>query len=159
MNSFETAAKEFLSRKKIAVAGVSSKGDTAANIVYKKLRECDFAVFAVNPNATEAEGDRCYPSLSEIPEKIDGVLVGTHPDVTPGILHECARLGIKQVWIHRSFGQGSYHPDAEKIAKKNGISLIPGGCPMMFCEPVDIGHKCIKWILKVTGKQAKPAGY
>jgi uncharacterized protein len=116
MNTIYDASTKFLECRSIAVAGVSSKGDTAANIIYKKLREKGYQVFAVNPNTTIVEGDISYPSLSEIPVRIEGVIVGTHPDITPEILRECGQIGIKQVWIHRSFGQGSYHPDSEKIA-------------------------------------------
>jgi len=151
MKTINDAATKFLESRTIAVAGVSSKGDTAANIIYKKLREKGYHVFAVNPNTTNVEGDICYPSLLEIPVRIEGVIVSTHPDVTPAILRECGLSGIKQVWIHRSFGQGSYHPDSEKIAEEFSITLIPGSCPMMFCEPVDITHKCMKWFMKTFG--------
>jgi hypothetical protein len=35
-------------------------------------------------------------------------------------------------------------------AQKN-LSIVPAGCPMMFCEPVDFGHKCMRWVLNLTG--------
>ncbi|WP_234572610.1 CoA-binding protein [Rhodohalobacter sp. 614A] len=159
MADIKKAAESFLGLHTIAVVGVSSKGDTAANIIYKKLREQGYKVFAVNPNAKKAEGDACYPSLQSIPDQVDGVVIGTAPDVTPIIVSECASLGIKNIWIHRSFGVGSFHPEALKIAAENNLSLIPGGCPMMFSEPVDPGHKCMRWFLKVTGKQARPVGF
>lgn len=159
MNRLKEASKAFLKLKKIAVVGVSSKGDVAANAVYKKLRQQGYTVFPVNPNAVTVEGDPCFPSLKSIPDKVEGVVIGTHPDITPKIVEECKETGVKQIWIHRSFGQGSYHPQALEKAKEYGISLIPGGCPMMFSEPVDIGHKCMKWFLKVSGKEAEPVGY
>lgn len=156
MRDLEKTAKEFLNFKHIAVAGVSSKGDTAANVVYKKLRDANYHVYAVNPNAKEVEGDPSYPNISGLPEKPEGVVIAAHPDVTPEILNECGKLGVKMVWIHRSIGTGSYHPDAEKIAAEYGITLIPGSCPMMFCEPVDIVHKCMKWCIKTFGKEPVP---
>ena len=157
--NIRNAANQFLRLKTIAVAGVSSKGDAASNIIYKKLREHDYHVYPVNPNADEVEGDPCFPNLKSIPEKVEGVIVGTAPEVTPEILSECAEMQIRFVWIHRSFGQGSFHPEAEKIASQHKISLIPGGCPMMFLEPVDPAHKCMRWFLKVTGTEAKPVGF
>jgi len=42
-----------------------------------------------------------------------------------------------------------------KSAKELGLNIIPGGCPMMFCEPVDIAHKCFRWLFGVTGKLPK----
>ncbi|MDX1641763.1 MAG: CoA-binding protein, partial [Balneolaceae bacterium] len=107
MIAISDAAKKFLSFQNIVVVGVSSHGDVAANIIYKKLRDSGYNIFAVNPNAEMVEGDKCYPNLESIPEEIEGVVIGTAPDVTPQILNECAALGIEYVWIHRSFGKGS----------------------------------------------------
>lgn len=159
MKNLKEAAQSFLKLKAIAVVGVSSKGDVAANAVYKKLRDQNYDVFPVNPNAETIEGDKCYPNLKAIPEKVEGVVIGTHPNITPQILDQCVALGIKYLWIHRSFGQGSFHPEAIAKAQENGLSLIPGGCPMMFADPVDPAHKCFKWFLKISGKEAKPIGF
>lgn len=156
MNRLDQAAQEFLDFKRIAVAGVSRKGDVAANIVYKKLRTSGYQVFPVNPNADEVEGDKCYPDLSSIPVGVEGVVIATHPDITPEIVEECGKLGINHVWMHRAFGQGSINNDAINRCKELGILVIPGSCPMMFCQPVDTGHKCIRWFLKISGKEAKP---
>ena len=143
----------------IAVVGVSSKGDVAANAVYKKLRDLNYTVYPVNPTAETIEGDKCYPRLDSIPDNVEGVVIGTHPDITPQILNECIDTGIQYVWIHRSFGQGSFHPDVLEKARKNKLSLIPGGCPVMFADPVDPFHKCFRWFLKISGKEANPIGF
>jgi predicted CoA-binding protein len=155
MPTLKQAATDFLSHKKIAVAGVSRKGDTAANAVYKKLKNCGYEVFPVNPNAEQLDGDKCYHSLNEIPEKVEGVVIGTKPEAALQIVEDCGRLGIKDVWIHRAFGNGSYDESAIKRAKELGLNIIPGGCPMMFCEPVDIAHKCFRWFFGATNKLPK----
>ena len=153
MPILKEAAEEFLKLKSIAVAGVSSTKKNAANYIYEKLRNTGYYVFAVNPNASEIiGGDPCYPNLTAIPEKIEGVVIGTNQKVTLRVVEECARMGIQHVWIHKSFDEGSYSEEAEKFCKENGIKLIPTGCPMMFCKPVDFPHKCIKWVLQATGK-------
>lgn len=155
MNRLEKTAQQFLDFKRIAVAGVSRKGDVAANIIYKKLRTSGYSVFPVNPNASEVEGDICYPDLSSIPNGVEGVVIATHPDVTPEIVKECGKLGIHHVWIHRAFGQGSLNDKAITQCKEFDIEVIPGSCPMMFCQPVDTGHKCIRWFLRISGKEPK----
>jgi hypothetical protein len=63
-----------------------------------------------------------------------------------------ARLGIKRVWLHRSLDGGSTSPEAVDYRRSAGISVIPGACPMMFCEPGDLGHRCIRWILRLPRK-------
>ncbi len=151
MATLKEAAEDFLSQKRIAVAGVSRKGDVAANGIYRKLRDAGYQVYPTNPNASTVEGDQCYPDLKSIPGGVDGVLIATHPEITRDVVQECIDLGIGRVWLHRSFGQGSFSEDAIQVARENNVTIIPGGCPMMFVEPVDFGHKCIRWFTSMTG--------
>ncbi len=151
MPTLNEAVSDFLAQKRIAVAGVSRSDQEAANAIYRKLRESGYEVFATNPKADEVEGDKCYPNLVAIPGQLDGVVIATSPDATEQVVRECVELGIPRVWMHRSFGQGSVSDEAVDFCRKNGITVIPGGCPMMFCAPVDFGHKCIRWILNLTG--------
>jgi hypothetical protein len=145
------ATREFLAQKSIAVAGVSRTEVDAANLVYRKLRSLGYQVFAVNPNAATVEGDPCYPDLKSIPAALDGVVIATRPEVAEQIVQECAELGITRVWLHRSFGAGSVSPKAVAFCHEHGITVIPGGCPQMFCEAADFGHRCMRWVLNVTG--------
>jgi predicted CoA-binding protein len=140
---------EFLRGKRFAVAGVSRQAVQAANAVYRKLRDSGYEVFPVNPNAAEAEGARCYPDLGSISGPIDGVLVATHPSVSVELVRQCGERGVGQVWFHRSFGQGSVSKDAVQECKARGIKCIVGGCPLMYCEPVYFGHRCIRWWLQL----------
>jgi uncharacterized protein len=142
----------FLTGKRFAVAGVSRSPTQAANAVYRKLRGAGFAVFPVNPNANEVESDRCYPDLASLPGPIDGVVIATHPNVSVELVRQCAALGISQVWLHRSFGRGSVSPEAIQECKARGIRCIEGGCPLMYCEPVDLGHRCFRWWLRRGGR-------
>lgn len=159
MTTLQEAAQEFLAQKRIAVTGVSRKGDVAANGIYKKLRDAGYEVFAINPNATEVEGDPCYPNLAAIPGGVEGVVIAAHPGVASETVRECAELGIWRVWMHRGIGPGSVDEEAVRLCGELGIAVIPGGCPLMFCEPVDFFHKCFRWYLRASGKQAQPAGF
>jgi predicted CoA-binding protein len=142
------AAAEFLACRRIAVTGVSRKPEGhGANVVYQRLRERGYQVFAVNPNAGEVEGDRCYPDLRSIPGGVEAVVIATRPETAPSTMRECAELGIKQVWMHRSFGGGSVSDVAADYGRQAGISVIPGGCPLMFDPVSDGGHKGIRFIL------------
>jgi hypothetical protein len=144
--------ENFLAQKRIAVAGVSRNPNGAvANLIYRKLREAGYEVFPINPKAERVEGDRCYADLKSIPQPVDGVVIATTPAVAERIVRECAAVGVSRVWMHRSFGTGSVSETAVKFCNENNITVIAGGCPMMFCEPVDFGHKCMRWILKWSG--------
>lgn len=146
------AIQDFLAQKRLAVAGVSRnpKG-SAANLIYHKLRETGYEVFPINPNAEMIEGERCYPNLKAISPRVDGVVIATRPEIAEQIVHECAEIGVSRVWMHRSFGAGSLSEAAVKFCHEHHIAVIAGGCPMLFCPPVDFGHKCMRWILQATG--------
>jgi predicted CoA-binding protein len=74
------AAAEFLAKKRIAVTGASrAPKDHGSNVVYKRLRDRGYQVFAVNPN-DQVEGDRCYHDLASGPGGIEAVVIGTKPE-------------------------------------------------------------------------------
>ena len=56
-------------------------------------------------------------------------------------MHECAELGIKHVWMHRGPGAGSVSAAATDYGRQHGITVIDGGCPLMFEPTADFGHK------------------
>jgi predicted CoA-binding protein len=152
MQRIKDAAAEFLAGRRVAVTGVSREAkDHGSNVVYKRLRERGYEVFAVNPHADEVEGDRCYHHLSEIPGGVDGVVIGTRPERAEDTMHECADLGIKHVWMHRGPGQGSVSETAADYGREHGIAVIDGGCPCMFGPTADRGHKAMRTVLTLTG--------
>ena len=143
---------QFLTGKRVAVAGVSRRKGQAANAVFRKLKASGYEVFPVNPKATEVEGVTCYPNLAAIPHTIDGVVVATHPAASVDVVRQCGEQGIGRVWFHRSFGEGSVSDEAVRECQARSIDCIVGGCPLMFCEPVDFGHKCMRWWLQRGGR-------
>jgi uncharacterized protein len=149
--------QDFLDQKRIAVAGVSRAPAThGANAIYLRLRERGYTVFAVNPNAETVEGDRAYPDLRAIPGGVDGVVIATAPARAASIAQQCQELGIRRVWMHRGPAQTSVSPEAVAYCRANGISVIPGGCPLMYAPTSDTVHRCMRWVLERTG--AVPTG-
>jgi len=152
MSGLQSLVDDFLSQRRIAVAGVSrSETNSPANLIYRKLRDAGYQVCAINPHTDSVEGDHCYPNLSALPTRPDGVVLATPPKATEGLVEECAQLGVARVWVHRSLGDGSVNEKAVALCREKNISVIAGACPMMYCAPVDFGHKCMRWLLRVTG--------
>ena len=151
-------ASDFLASKRIAVTGVSRKPEGhGGNVVYQRLRQRGYEVFAVNPNADTVEGDTCFHDLKSIPGGVEAVVIGTRPETAEATMRECAELGIKHVWMHRSVGGGSVSAAAAAYALANGIEVIPGGCPLMF-EPVSDGaHKAMRFVFTLTGAVPRQA--
>jgi uncharacterized protein len=147
MQNIGEAASAFLANKRVAVTGVSrTPKDHGANMVYRRLRERGYEVFAVNPSAHEVEGDRAYPDLSSIPDGVEAVVIGTRPEIAEATMRECAELGIKHVWMHRGAGAGSVSAGATDYGRQHGITVIDGGCPLMFAPTADLGHRIMRFI-------------
>ena len=147
MQSLTSAAAEFLSHRRVAVTGVSrTPSSHGSNVVYQRLKERGYDVYPVNPNAEDIDGDRCYPDLHAIPGGVDWVVIGTRPDRALATVGECEDLGITDVWMHRSFGGGSVDADAVAYGRNHGMTVIDGGCPLMFEPASDPGHKVIRWV-------------
>jgi uncharacterized protein len=149
MLTMQEAATAFLAQKRIAVTGVSRTAkDHGANTVFKRLRDRGYEVFAVNPNADEVEGARSYHDLTSIPGGVDAVVIATAPDKAEGTMRECDELGVKHVWMHRSYGAGSVSDAATAYGRERGITVIDGGCPLMFEPTADFGHKVMRVIYR-----------
>lgn len=153
MITVKEAASQFLASRRIAVTGVSRNPQGhGSNVVYQRLRERGYVVFPINPNATEVEGDACYPDLKSIPDGVEAVVIGTRPETAESTMRECVDLGIRQVWMHRSMGPGSVSDAATKYGREHGILVIDGGCPLMFGPTADFGHKMMRFVCTRTGK-------
>jgi uncharacterized protein len=151
MQKIKDAAAEFLGHRRIAVTGVSrNPNGHGSNVVYQRLRERGYEVFAVNPNADTVEGDPCYRDLRSIPSGVEAVVIGTSPEHGEETMQECIELGIGHVWMHKGPGAGSVSKRAAAQGREHDIAVIDGGCPCMFGPTADRGHKAMRAVLTVT---------
>ncbi len=150
----ENRVHDFLAQRRIAVAGVSrDRGrHPVGNLVYHRLKKTGHEVFPVNPHMQTFDGDPCYPDLQSIPGGVDGVVIITRPEITERIVRDCSDSGVRRVWMHRSMGKGSsVSAEAVEYCRQQGIEVIAGTCPMMYGDGVDLGHACMRWVIKLTG--------
>jgi predicted CoA-binding protein len=156
MTTTKDAAAAFLACKRVAVTGVSANPQGhGSNAVYQRLRERGYQVFAVNPNSPTAEGDTTYPDLAAIPGGAEAVVIGTRPEHAEATMRQAIDLGITHVWMHRAFGAGSVSEAATALGRANGVTVIDGGCPLMFGPTSDGGHRFMCRMLTMTGKVPK----
>lgn len=152
MTAIKDAASAFLAHRRVAVTGVSRTPENhGSNVVYKRLRERGYDVFAVNPNADEVEGDPSYHDLGSIPGGVEAVVIGTRPETADETMRECAELGIRYVWMHRGPGAGSVSETATAYGRERGITVIDGGCPCMFGPTADLGHRAMRVVFTLGG--------
>lgn len=147
------AAREFLDHRRIAVTGVShAPRGHGSNAVYTWLRSHGYEVFAVNPSVDTVEGDPAYPSLQAIPGGVDAVVVATAPEHAQETMEQAADAGVTTVWMHRAMGAGSVSDGATAWGRAHGLTVIDGGCPLMFHPDADGFHHAMCRVLTWTGK-------
>jgi predicted CoA-binding protein len=159
MTTAQVAIDDFLAQRRIAVAGVSREkgGAHGGNVIYGRLKERGYEVFAVNPNATTIEGDPCYPNLAAIPGGVDAVVIATAPAAAVSVAAECRELGITRVWMHGGMGSASVSAEAHQLCRAAGIASIAGACPLMYGPTSDGFHRFMRSILGLVGKLPKEA--
>jgi hypothetical protein len=146
--STKAAINEFLGSKTLAVVGVSSKRRGFGYTVYNDLKGKGYVVYPVNPNTNTMDGDQCYSSVHEIPEKVDGVVLVIPPVRTERVVHDIVAAGIKRVWMQ----QGAESDTAIRLCEEHGISVVHGECIMMFATPAAFPHRVHRWVRGVVGK-------
>jgi predicted CoA-binding protein len=158
MAKIDEMVQDFLAQKSIAVVGVSDRRDTGCNAAYKRFKDNGYQVYAVNPRISQFQGAPCYPDLKSLPEKPDAVFLLTSPKVTDEVVQQCVDLGVKHVWMHCLMGtkpgamasSTSVSPEAVRLCRENGITVIPGTCPNQFLQP-DFGHKLMRGMFRLVG--------
>lgn len=153
MVKVKDAAEQFLENRRIAVTGVSrSPAGHGGNIVLQRLQQRGYDAVPVNPSAESIEGVPCYPTLAAIPGGVEAVVIATRPEHAEATMQECVDLGIRQVWMHRSIGAGSVSDAATALGRQHGITVIDGGCPLMFGSTADGAHKAMCVLFTWFGK-------
>jgi predicted CoA-binding protein len=130
-NPRDDQIKEMLQKyKKIAVVGLSSDQTRPSNAVAKYLQKKGFRIIPVNPNETEILGEKAYPNLSAIPEKVEIVDIFRRPDQVPSIVDEAIKTGAKVIWMQEGVIN---HPAALK-ASQSGITVVMDKCLLKECR-------------------------
>ena len=108
----------------IAIVGASSNADKASYGIMQKLRAAGYRVIPVNPRETEILGERSYPSLIDVPERIDIVDVFRRAEDTPGIADQAVTIGAKALWLQT----GIVSEEAAARAKAGGLTVVMDAC-------------------------------
>jgi predicted CoA-binding protein len=116
--------QEMLEQRVWAVVGSFRSEEKWAYRIYRKLKQRDHIVYAVNPGMKEVDGDPVYASLADLPEVPAVVNIVTPPPVTEELVKECARLGIPYVWMQ----PGAESEEAVRAAEDAGLKVLHHAC-------------------------------
>ena len=119
------AFSEFLDKENVfAVVGVSKDKDKYGYKVFKHLLSEGFKVYGVNPKYEDIDGEKIYPSLVDIPEKVDVAVLIVPPKVSYKIIEQARSLGINKVW----FQPGSESKEAIDLCSSYNIREVHNAC-------------------------------
>ena len=113
--------------KTIAVVGLSPKEERDSNRVTRYMIGAGYQIIPVNPTCDEILGLKSYPSLSEVPVKIDIVDIFRKLDAVPGIVDEAIKIDAKTIWMQENI----VHNGAAKTAKEAGFKFVMNKCIMV----------------------------
>jgi predicted CoA-binding protein len=119
--------KDFMGQKKFAVIGATDNPEKYGNRIVKNLKGRGYEVYPVNPKLKQLEGLNCYPSLADVPVKVDVVDFVEPPEVTETILKQCKELGLGRIWLQ----PGSESEAAIKYCQDNNLQVVHSVCVMM----------------------------
>jgi predicted CoA-binding protein len=114
------------SSKVIAVVGLSDNPDRDSYRVASYLKQHGYRIIPINPNAKEILGEKAYPDLLSLPEKVDVVDIFRKVDAVPGIVDEAISIGAKVVWMQ----EGIVHNASAEKARAKGLKVVMGKCMM-----------------------------
>jgi predicted CoA-binding protein len=110
--------------KTIAVVGLSPNPSRPSYGVSQAMRGFGYAIVPVHPLAREVLGARAYPRLAAVPIPIDLVNVFRRAEFIDGVVDECLRLGLKNIWIQ----EGIVNEPAAKRAVEGGMMVVMDCC-------------------------------
>jgi hypothetical protein len=108
----------------IAVVGLSSKKARPSHGVTDYMLHAGYRIIPVNPNETEVLGEKAYPDLDSVPEKVDIVDVFRRSECVSEIVDAAIRIGARAVWMQ----EGVMHQEAAKRARQAGLIVIMDRC-------------------------------
>lgn len=108
----------------IAIVGLSDKPDRTSYMVSEAMQLRGYRIIPVNPNADQILGETCYPSLSDIPEKVHIVNVFRRSELVVPVAEEAVKIGAKVFWLQL----GIMNDEAAEIASGAGLEVIMDRC-------------------------------
>ena len=124
MNSDRMMKDILLSTKTIASVGLSSNPGKESYGIVQYLKSQGYRVIPVNPTADEILGEKSYPDLESVPEKIDVVQVFRRPEDVPPIVESAIKVGAKTVWMQ----EGIVNEEAAQTAREAGLQVVMDAC-------------------------------
>ena len=142
---------DFLSRRRIAIVGVSHEPRSFSRMVFRAFRDRGYEVVPVNPKVRVIDGVYCFLKVQDIEPPVDTVLVLTGPETATQVVKDCVTAGVTRIWLYRK------SPEAEACCAAPGLDVIAGECPMMYLSRPGFIHRLHGWFHQRSRARAASA--
>jgi hypothetical protein len=139
---------DFLKTKTIALVGASNRPKSFGQVAFTTLKQRGYTVYPVNPNYPEVAGDRCYRSISELPQGVETAVFMLPPAAAEQAVADAHNAGIKRIW----FQQEGKYDTAIKAAENAGLQVMSRKCVLMYTEPVTGAHAFHRFFVRLFGR-------
>lgn len=112
------------SAKTIAVVGLTDSPARPSYGVSGYMQSQGYRIIPVNPLIAESLGEKSYPTLLEVPERIDIVNIFRRPDAVPEVVDQAIDLKVPAIWMQ----EGVIHEEAAQKARDAGIFVVMDRC-------------------------------
>ncbi len=137
----------FVAQRTLAIVGMSRAPQAFSAHAAKELKAKGYRLFPINPNAAEIQGEKCYPGISALPEKVGGALFLTPRVETEKAVREAFEAGVGHFWIQ----QGAESTAAIRFCREKNLHAVTGHCILMFAEPVAYFHRLHRFFKGLFG--------
>jgi len=141
----ENRADDIAGSKHIAVVGVSKR--KFGGTIYKNLKKRGYQVYPVHPEMEYFDNDRCYASLTSVPDEVEAAVVAISAASAERIVDDALGRGISKLW----FQQGPDFTKAVEKAEAVGIKTVSRKCILMYAQPVTGIHAFHRFLARLFG--------
>lgn len=141
--------QDFLSRKRIAIVGVSRNPKDFTRAMFDEFVRRGYDVVAVNPAVLEIGGKRCFAKIAEVVPPPEAVLLMTPVKGREALIRECESAGVRRVWTYGTSGHKTLAAETVADCQQAGATVVEGECPFMFLPQTGGIHRFHGFVRKI----------
>jgi predicted CoA-binding protein len=139
--STSDSIQAFITQAAVAVVGVSRDGRKFGNYACRELSAKGYRVYPIHPIAKTIGSTRCYARLSDLPERVDAMLLVVPPASAVDVVRGAAADGVRHVWLQ----QGAESPEVVALCRELQLDVVAGECILMYAKPSGF-HRAHRWV-------------
>lgn len=148
INDMKDSIEKFIAPRIMGVVGATDSAGKFGYLAYRELKGRGYTLYPVNISRRTIDGDKCFPSVLDLPPEVKNILVILPPAGTENLVIEIGPSAINMVWMQN----GAESEEAVALCKEKGIEVIYRQCILMHARPVRSYHLLHRWWWLASGQ-------